>query len=350
MAPKVAIITVTFNSEPDLPGYFESLRRIQYPSDSLSLVIYDNASKDASAAYAEGVIKTLPFRAECVAASENTGFTGGNNRAYKKLSDVDYVFLLNPDTAIEPDCIEIMVQAFEEDSTIGAGQPLILTLPDTSKINTTGNLCHYLGFGMVRDNGKDRMSVQSETPREIVSVSGAGFFLRKNVLGPGEPLFEEGFFAYHEDFELSWRMRLKGFRLCMFPRAVMYHRYSFGKGTFKFYLLERNRAHVLLTHYSVRTLILLSPFIVFTEFVVFAQSMTGGWAGGKIRAWRDTVRNRKEIAARRRVVQSMRTVPDRTLFRNMHDILIFPETTPFLVSVVYNPISKAYKKLCSRFV
>ncbi len=350
MAPKVAIITVLYNNETDLPEYFQSLGRVCYPSDAIKLYIYDNASKDDSVAVSKQLIPSLPFECELTAASDNTGFTGGNNRAYLKARESDYVFLLNPDTEIEPDCIEILVKALEADTRIGAAQPLLLTLPDKNKINTTGNLCHYLGFGMVRDNGRDRAELSLTETRSIVGVTGAAFFLRTNVLEKGESLFEESFFAYHEDFELSWRIRLKGYALCMIPQAVVYHRYAFGKGTFKFYLLERNRAHVLLTHYSSRTLFILTPLIVITEALVFAQSILGGWMGEKIRAWRDTTSNLPTILEKRKRIQHMRTVSDRDLFVGMHDSLEFPEKTPLPVTLFYNPLSRIYKLLVSSLI
>lgn len=347
MAPKVAIITVLYNSESDLPGYFESVSRLEYPKDDLTVCIYDNASQDGSAVKAESLCQMLPFSCHFIKAVENSGFTGGNNRAFNRLRDFgfQYIFLLNPDTTIEPDCIDKLVQLCDKDATIGAAQPLILTLPDTEKINTTGNLCHYLGFGMVKDNGKDRSVMHNAPVRDIVSVSGAGFFLRCAVLPEGEDIFDEALFAYHEDFELSWRIRLRGYRLVLASQAIIYHRYTFGKGRFKFYLLERNRARVLLTHYSTPTLFILAPFIFMTEGLVFAQSIIGGWAPGKARAWWDTIRSLPQIAARRKYIQELRTVSDAQLMKEMHDILEFPEKTPFFVTWLYNPISIVYKRL-----
>ncbi len=350
MVPKVAIITVIFNNETDLPQFFETLKNVAYPRDSLTLHLYDNSSKDASVEVAKRFIPELPFTCNLIAASDNSGFTGGNNRVFETLGGIDYVFLLNPDTEIEPNCIELLVAEFERDDTLGAGQPLLMSLPDKSKINSTGNLCHFLGFGMVRDNGRDRNTLALNSPQEIVSVSGAAFFLRKSVMAPGEALFERSFFAYHEDFELSWRIRLKGYTLRLFPQCIVYHRYTFGKGRFKYYLIERNRAHVLLTHYSRKTLIILSPLILLTEFLIFGQSLFEGWMPEKVRAWRETIANIEKIRLSRNIIQSMRRVSDGAIFSKMHDALIFPQQTPLLISLVYNPISKIYKKLVSPFI
>jgi GT2 family glycosyltransferase len=347
MHPHVAIITVLFNNASDIEGYYQSIKKIDYPQDKISLYVIDNNSSDESFRLAGLHSTDLRFHHTMIQSKENTGFVGGNNQAFEKIkkTDTKYTFLLNPDTEIEPDCISKLVTLLESNSEIGAAQPLVLTLQDKTKINTAGNVCHYLGFSMVKDNNAPRSSIASRTaPYPVMSLSGAAFFLRNSCIREDEPLLDEALFAYHEDFELSLRLQVQGYSLYVEPHAVVYHRYTFGKGKFKFYLIERNRIRVILSYYSLTTLLRLAPMLLLTEGAMFGFSLLSGWANKKVLAWMHTLTSLPSILKRRKYIQTIKKVSDSDLIKNMDASLSMPDRTPFVVSHLYNPLSEAYKK------
>jgi GT2 family glycosyltransferase len=348
MHPHVAIITVLFNNASDIEGYYQSIKKIEYPKDKISLYVIDNNSSDDSFRLAGSQSTDLQFHHTLIHSKENTGFVGGNNLAFEKIkkTDAKYTFLLNPDTEIEPDCISKLVTLLESNSQIGAAQPLLLTLQDKTKINTAGNICHYLGFSMVKDNNAPRSSIASRTtPYPVMSLSGAAFFLRNSCIKADESLFDEALFAYHEDFELSLRLYVQKYLLYVEPHAVVYHRYSYGKGTFKFYLIERNRIRLILSYYSLTTLFKLVPMLLFTEGAMFGYSLLSGWANKKTLAWFHILTSLPSTIKRRKFIQTIKKVSDSDLIKNMDASLSMPDRTPFVVTHLYNPLSEAYKKL-----
>jgi GT2 family glycosyltransferase len=125
--------------------------------------------------------------------------------------------------------------------------------------------------------------------------------------------FEERYFAYHEDAELSIRCWQQGLSVVFVPEAVVLHHYEFSRNPDKLYLLERNRLVFLATVYEARTLLALAPLLVVFEAAVFVLAIAGGWGGRKIDGWRWLLRHRRWLWERRRQLQSVRTVGDREL-------------------------------------
>jgi hypothetical protein len=120
--------------------------------------------------------------------------------------------------------------------------------------------------------------------------------------------FAEDYFMYHEDVELSLRLRLTGGRLGIEPSAAVDHDYEFAKGPAKWRMLERNRWSTLVRCYPARLLALLAPALAATELAVLAAAAAGGWLPQKVQATTDTVRALPRLLGERRAVQAHSTV------------------------------------------
>ncbi len=96
--------------------------------------------------------------------------------------------------------------------------------------------------------------------------------------------FPERFFLYHEDVDLSLRLRLRGGTLGIEPAAVVDHDYEFGAREHKWRWLERNRLAFLVRAYPTPLLILLAPALLATELALLAVSVSGGWGRQKLAA------------------------------------------------------------------
>ena len=201
---RFAVLIVSFNSRDDLPRLLDSLAGC----GAEPIILVDNASTDDSA---ELVRQRYPH-VELFQQDENRGFAAGNNVGYAHLRarwpDVPYVALLNPDTVVEPGALGAMADHLDTHPHVACVQPKILMHPDTRRINTAGNWSHYLGFGGVTgcdepDDGR------FDEPRAIDFASGAAMMLRIAAVEP-VGLFDDAFFMYLEDAELSWKLRLTG--------------------------------------------------------------------------------------------------------------------------------------------
>ncbi|HXF09810.1 MAG TPA: glycosyltransferase family 2 protein, partial [Desulfuromonadaceae bacterium] len=126
-----------------------------------------------------------------------------------------YLFFINNDTWLEPDCLEILHGEMEREQA-AAGMPLVLNYDDDTYQSLNGGLDI---FGMFA--GKPRFT----GTRKIIGAFGASFFVRADTfrLVGG---FDEALLMYVDEADLSWRIRSSGGWIIGVPAARMHHRGS----------------------------------------------------------------------------------------------------------------------------
>ena len=110
----------------------------------------------------------------------------------------------------------------------------------------------------------------------MASITGATFAVRRDFwdeLGG----FDETYFLYQEDVDLSMRTWLAGKQVRYVPTAIALHNYEFARAEAKFYYLERNRLINLLTFPERRTLVRIAPLALGVELALIATAARGGW-------------------------------------------------------------------------
>src|SRR3989338_3725171 len=111
MMPRVLLSILLYNSEKFLEDFFQSLKAITYPKDSLVFFILDNASSDQSFKRAQNFKEeamALGFECLVVLNLKNEGFAGGNNHGFRYALEhnIPYVYLLNSDAMGDPRFLE----------------------------------------------------------------------------------------------------------------------------------------------------------------------------------------------------------------------------------------------------
>lgn len=346
MSPRVAIITVSFNHARFLPKWGSALALLDYPRESVKIFLVDNASTDDTIKVAEQLDVRLPF--EFIKSPTNTGFTGGNNLAIRRAMDegFDFVFLLNPDTQVTPDFLSKLTEAVGSNKPIGAAQPRLMLEQDRETVNSVGNAVHFLGFSFSVGNGEpwEKLDGQFRRPvHDVATVSGAAMLLSVEALRR-VGILDDTLFAYHEDLDLSLRLRLAGYRTVLVPASVVYHHYEFSRSIRKFYWMERNRLWVHLKIFRIPTLILIAPATLVVEFGVLLMSIRSGWFLHKLRAYGFyfSARRWADLLKKRREVQRLRRVKDRTITRTMVATIGYQEVSNPLVKYVGNPFMTIY--------
>ncbi|MBI4133775.1 glycosyltransferase family 2 protein [Candidatus Uhrbacteria bacterium] len=354
--PRVAVITVSYNHARFLRDTFQSCAAVTYPRDLWKIFLVDNASTDETVTLARtelidetrGLTRAGNISAIFIASPTNTGFTGGNNLAIRQAlaEGFEYVYLLNPDTAVEPDFLEQAVRVAEQDPAIGMVQSRLVLAQDKSLLNSWGNEVHYLGFsfcGGYRVPIESQEAVEHLRVRDIPAASGAAMLLKVAVLRL-VGLLDDELFAYHEDVDLSWRMRLAGFRVVLAPESVVYHKYEFSRSIRKFYFMEKNRFLVHLKNLRVGTLILLAPALIVMELGLWLYAARSGWWREKARAYRYffSLTNLRKLAASRRESQRLRVKSDRAVVRMFSPRISYQELPNPLWEYVGNHMFALY--------
>ena len=121
MSKNVAIILVNWNSYDLTNETIQSLNQTSY--QDYDIICVDNASTDTSLTQLQNKHPNIIF----LSCEYNTGFTGGNNKGMQYAIEKGYVYtlLLNNDVVVEKNFLEPLVKTLQENSTIGAAQPLI---------------------------------------------------------------------------------------------------------------------------------------------------------------------------------------------------------------------------------
>ncbi len=288
--PRIAIIYLSFHAEPYMERAVEAWSALNYPRESLAVVIVDNTHPTfgSSVSSWEAVLAKYGTRLPntvVLPQTENAGFTRGTNVGivWALAQEFDYIYLHNQDGFMAPNALQPLVAAFVQDPTVGVAQSLILLAYAPTLINSAGNALHFLGFGYC---AKLRRPIDEagKNPFEIDYASGAGMLLSAEVVKKYGAL-DDDFFLYHEDLEYSLRVRSVGKRIVCVPGSVFFHDYAFSRNLQKWYYMERNRWAVLLMYFRWRTLLLLVPALLVAEIGILLTAAIFGWLPHKLHAY-----------------------------------------------------------------
>lgn len=349
--PKVAIIYLSFHSDPHLGDAVAAWRKLTYPKDRLEIIVVDNPHPEfgSSTRAIEDMVnrckEELP-RVTILPQTENLGFAGGNNAGARLALSLgcDFLYFHNDDGYLAPGAIEPLVDAMTKDQSIAIAQSLIVLHPNTELINSAGNAFHYLGFGYCDRYRTRTNALRVPAVADVGYASGAGMMARAEAVL--NKCWDDDFFMYHEDMEISLRMRLRGARVVLARDSVFYHKYQFNRSIKKFYWMERNRFAVLLLFFKWRTLALLFPILLAVECGLLAMSVVRGSLRERLEVYGYWLRPRHLALwlAKRRALQGERTVTDAFLLKFSVPTIIFQEESmrnPILLYVV-NPIMRVY--------
>lgn len=333
------IIVVNHNGGARLLACLESLTSDLRPGDELILV--DNASTDGSADAAELAQQTV----RVLRSPSNLGFGGGNNLGAQEATG-EYLAFINPDTVAAPGWLASLVVALEANPRAGLATSKVLLLQDPSRINTCGNEVHCSGLALCRGMGMGREMLAEAA--EVGAVSGAAFAMRRELF---EALggFDEDFFLYMEDTDLSWRAQLLGYRCLYVPDSVIYHDYTLRFGPRKTFYQERNRYLMLLKALRWRSLLVLAPALLLAEVVTwgFVLARERKQLANKVRAYGWLVENWGRVMVKRRETQLARREGDRSLVERTGYRLMYEQTgqgpAARLAQMLFDPAFRALR-------
>lgn len=233
---KVAVLILNYKVADLSLGCIESIKKSTYRN--FKILVIDNCS---GCSLSQDIKKMADV--EFIQNKKNLGYTGGNNVGIKRAleENADFIFILNPDTTVDKDCIKFLVEGSKKFDTGITGPKIYFADGETiwyaggvfDELNVIGK---HLGVDQ-KDRG------QYDQAKKVDYVSGAAMMVKKEVfLKIG--LFDERYFLYYEDSDFCFRAKHADFKIFYFPKALVYHNNakSAGLGSpIQDYFMTRNR-------------------------------------------------------------------------------------------------------------
>ncbi|TRZ96075.1 glycosyltransferase family 2 protein [bacterium] len=235
MIPLVSVIVVNHNGIVFVDACLRSILNSSYAE--LEIIFVDNASSDRSLKYVKDNF-SLDKRLKFIENSGSLGPAVGRNMG-ARVSRGKYLVFFDNDTRVDNKCVAELVKVLENDHGVGAGQAKLLRIGTENLYDCAGDYLGPLGFLIERSRGaKDVGQFNSIT--NILSAKSAASIIRRDLFNKIGG-FDEDFYMYLEETDLSWRVWLAGFKVVFIPSAVVHHAFNTPKKQIKDkYYYQRN--------------------------------------------------------------------------------------------------------------
>ena len=335
---KVTAIIVNWNDKDVIVECIQSI--LDQNRNKIDIIISDNGSKDDSV---EFIRKRFPS-IKIIENGKNLGFGSAINRGLG-LAKGDYLLFLNSDLKLHSKCVGELAKVLENDSNVGGTIPKILHIDQQNIINSLGVLINYTGIAYPNLLGQKDPGYQ-----EPFESACGGIFMLKREVYETVGGFDEDLFLYHEDHDLSWRIRLAGWHLKVIPQAIMCHHYKFNKGILKYYSSEKNRLHILLKNMEVKTLALISPALIIVEFSQWFHAAINKWFLLKMKSYFEILILLPSILTKRKKQKYLRKVPDKEITRIYQGTLAVSGMDNSLLTNLLSPALNTYWKIIRHLI
>jgi hypothetical protein len=239
--PATAVVVLHWGVESDTLACLRSVAATGFPARPLLVV--DNGTGVPS----DGAIAAVAPEAEVIRLPENLGYTGGNNVAIRRAlaRGAEYVVLVNNDATIDAACLDVLVEAARaagpRAAAVGAK---VLQAADPTRVWMAYGRLTYRAALVDRVGYGQPDGAAFEEQRWVDWVSGCAVLLTRAAL-ECVGLFDERFFAYHEDVDWCTAARARGYGVLFAPAARVHHRgggstAAHGGGAAVRYLCARN--------------------------------------------------------------------------------------------------------------
>jgi GT2 family glycosyltransferase len=316
MSSGVAVVIVNWNSGQLLSQCLAALTSQTAKIDSI--VVVDNASNDGSLAAVENRYPHVNINR----LDRNIGFAAANNHAVSLLNDVAWIALLNPDAVPEPNWLEELTRA----TGYAFFGSRMLTAADTAKLDGTGDIYHVSGQAWRRHHGQRAEGTDLRVEEVFAPCAAAALYRRDALVKVGG--FDESYFAYLEDVDLGFRLRLAGYRCLYVPDAVVRHVGSATTGgqrsDFSVYHGHRNLVWTYFKNMPWPLFWLYLPQHILLNFVSIVYFALRGQGRVILRAKWDALKGLPRILKERRRIQKSRRVSSSELRRVMTKGLLTP--------------------------
>ena len=222
---KVVVIIPNRNGESALRGCLDSLHAQTLRAH---IILVDNGSIDGSVAFVEQHYPNV----EIIRHTSNKGYAGGVNPGFKRAAAMraGYAAPFNNDAIADKQWLERLVSYADAHPEVGIATPKLLSA-DGGHLDSTGD--YYTNWGLPYPRGRGETNTDAyDYMTEVFGASGGASIYRVSMLQE-IGFFDEDFFAYYEDVDLSFRAQLAGWKIAFVPASLVYHEMSVTGSRFK---------------------------------------------------------------------------------------------------------------------
>lgn len=212
---RVAVVIPNLNGEDYIKNAVDSLLKQSVPSD---IIVVDNASKDQSVK----LLESYKNKIKIIRNDKNLGFAGGVNVGiiYAINNHYDAVALFNNDAVADKNWLKELVIPMNKSDDIGITTCKI-HLENKNLLDSTGEF--YTIWGLPFPRGRGQSIDHYDEEGFVFGASGGASLYRVDMLQK-IGLFDEKFFAYYEDTDISFRAQLSGWKVSYSPRSTTVHK------------------------------------------------------------------------------------------------------------------------------
>ena len=266
----IAVVMINWNGQEDS---LTCLAALEAQTQQHTIIAVDNNSADEFVSIAS---KKYP-EVKLLKNSENLGFSGGVNTgiSYALANGFKYVALINNDAEPSKDWLKWLVATAEDLPRAGIVTSKLLKTDRT--FDSTGDL--YTSWGLAYPRGRgEKDTEQHNKQEEVFGASGGASLYRVSMLEE-IGIFDDDFFAYYEDVDISFRAQLAGWKVLYQPKAVALHKIGASSGKvkgFTTYQTIKNVPWLLVKNVPARLLPTILPRFIIAYTAIILSSLAQG--------------------------------------------------------------------------
>lgn len=318
--PLISIVIVYWNSAQYLPRCLDCLTRQTFRD--FEVILIDNGSLDKVSDGLEQKYASLNLRVERLAS--NLGFAKANNMG-ARLARGTWLALLNTDAFPTPDWLETLYQTAKRSPEFSFFSSRQIQFDQPDILDGSGDEYHISGLAWRRFYNYPARDYGLNEEEVFSACAAAAIYNRDDFLKVGG--FDEDFFSYFEDVDLSFRLRLAGGRCLYVPQAVVHHIGSASSGKtsdFVIYYGHRNMVWTFFKNMPGTLFWLCLPLHIIMNFLFIVSFLLKKRGTSILRAKMDAFYCLPAIIRKRRQIQSSRKIAIREIWQVMNRDLFAP--------------------------
>ena len=314
---KISFIFVNKDNTELILNAIKSVYRLKTKYRFEVIVADNNSNEDTILAIRKNFTK-----AKIIMLKNNFG-SAAFNYALQKCNG-EYIYFSPGDVEFKEDFLDPLVEFLDNNKTAAQASPKLMSIKDKDMIDMAGTwVSRSFYVSPFKDNSLGNKITE-------IPYMGTGL-IRKSFVNQWGYLFDKDYFFYGEDVELGLRIILFGYKVYYFPHSIVYHAGSIERGKLHksyhlTFLMERNLLRTFLTSLSPKNIILLLPYVLSMRFVAVIKDMVTlkfNNAIARIYSILWIIFNFNLIMKKRKIIQKMRKVEDKELFRLFSEKYLF---------------------------